>query len=294
MNINRVALILIAAALAACDDKSRLEQSPEQIAYQQKLMECRTEFGKSNVVPIIGGGYIDMSRFGFTGSSVRFEEGQCGVDMLQISFWWTGEEVLPDHPDFIKVKESERARKWNYYTVAVKLGNQRKARQCRENIDLPQCSGFKGAVRSGWRVTEWPEELTIKLKNYPGLEFWLREPPPSAENHLRVDDFVMVDWRRKDGTPRSIDCWGLGLIAASEKGIGRENLTLMTREELENIDFRGKVGHGLPCQVDFESFNFKGGAGRVSTGTEALGDAPKALKAISDYLSESIIMENEQ
>ncbi|MGH8601550.1 MAG: hypothetical protein ACREXR_01835 [Gammaproteobacteria bacterium] len=289
-NLSAIALVATLIALSACNKR---EHSPEQIAYEKQLKQCRTELDKSEKVPIIGGGYVDMSRFGFVGSSVRYEDGQCGTDILELSFWWTGEEILPDNPKFLKIKRTEIPETWRYFNVAAKLGNQRKAHECRENIDLPQCAGFKGAVKPGWKVTEWPAELTIKLKNYPGLEIWLEAPPPSAENRLRFDDFVMVDWRRPDGTPRSIDCWGLGLSSAKKRGLGRENLAIMTREELENIDFRGRFGHGLPCQVEFWSFGFKGGAARVSTGTEALREAPKALEAINKYISESIVMEDE-
>lgn len=289
-NLSVTIIVLVLMALSACNKR---EPSAERVAYQQQLERCRIDLEKSEKIPIIGGGYVDMSRFGFVGSSVRYEDGQCGTDMLELSFWWTGEKVLPDNAKFIKIKRTDIPKSWRYFNVTAKLGSQRKARECRKNIDLPQCSGFKGAIRSGLKVTDWPTELTIKLKNYPGLELWLNAPPPSAENRLRVDDFVMVDWRRPDGTPRSIDCWGLGLSSAKERGLGRENLAIMTREELESIDFRGKVGHGLPCQVGSESFNFKGGGGRVSISTESLGEVPKALMALSNYLSESIIMEDE-
>ncbi|MOA45542.1 hypothetical protein D3C78_1679470 [compost metagenome] len=66
---------------------------------------------------------------------------------------------------------------------------------------------------------------------------------------------------------------------------------MLTREELEGIDFRGRLQRGVACQVDIESFNFKGGAGRVSISTESLSEAPKALEAMSKYLSDSIIRE---
>lgn len=283
-------IIASSLTLVACGKR---EPSHEEKAYRQQLESCRVELAKSEKVPIIGGGYLDTSRFGYPGSSVRYEDGQCGTDMLELSFWWTGEKVIPDGPNFIKFERAEIPESWRLFRVAVKLGNQRRAHECKENIDLPQCAGFKGATPSGYKVTEWPAELTVKLKNYPGLELWLEESPPSIKNHYRVNSFVMTGWRRSNDTPRHINCWGLNTSNEDIKktGLNSSGLALMTREELEVVDFRGRLQHGAACQMDIESFNFEGGAGRVSMSTESLSAAPMALEAMSKYLSESIIRE---
>lgn len=299
MSLSRTPLVALALALAllvsACDEVQRHNQSPEQVAYQKQLEKCREELSQSRLVPIIGGGHIDMSRFGFDNPSITYKNGECGKDVLEVAFWWTGEEVLPDHPKFVKLKESERSRRWSYFRVTAKLGNQRRGRLCRENPDLPQCEIFKAGIRPGLRATEWPKDRVVKLKHYPGLELWLREPPPSLENKHRVNDFVMTEWRRPDGTPRSIDCWGLSSSElAKSQGLDTVSLSLMSGKELSDVDFRGKLKFGSICEVDFGSFNFKGGAGRVVTRTESLHDAPKALQAISEYISNSIIREDEQ
>lgn len=295
MRLSRAHIVALVLLVSACDERPRHNQSPEQISYQQQLEKCRKELSQSNLVPIIGGGHIDISRFGFGNPSVAYKNGECGTDMLEVEFWWTGEEVLPNSPRFVKLNEAERPRQWSYFRVVAKLGNQLRGRLCRDNPDLPQCEIFKAGIRPGLRATEWPEDRIVRLTNYPGLELWLKEQPPSLDNKYRVNDFVMVEWRRPDGTPRSIDCWGLaGSEFAKSQGVDSVSLSLMNKEELSNIDLKGKLRFGAPCEVDLGSFNFKGGAGRVGTNTESLHDAPKALQAISEYISNSIIMEDEQ
>lgn len=281
--------LVVGSSLTLVSCKKR-EQSPEQKAYVQQLERCRVELGKSDKVPIIGGGYVDMSRFGYPGSSVRYEDGQCGTDMLELSFWWTGEEILPDSPKFIKRKRTEIPESWQMYHVAANLGNKRKARECKENIDLPQCSGFKGATPTGYQKTEWPVELTVKLKNYPGLELWLTEPPPNIKNQYDVYDFVMTEWRRPNGTPRGISCWGLNKNS-DKAGINSKALALLSREELENIDLQSRLKYGVACQVEFSDFGFEAGAARVKFNTDNLREAPKVLKALNQYLFDSIIRE---
>lgn len=284
--------LIIASSLTlfACEKR---EPSQEEKAYAQQLERCRMELGMSERVPIIGGGHLDTSRFGYPSSSVRYEDGQCGTDMLQLSLWWTGDKIIPDGPKFITLNRTEIPKSWSFFRIAAKFGNQRKARECKENIDLPQCSGFKGAMPGGYSKTDWPAELTVKLKNYPGLELWLKESPPNINNLYRVNSFIMNGWRRPDGTPRHINCWGLNTNSESVKsaGLSSSSLALLTREELEAVDFRGLLQHGVACQMDTESFNFEGGAGRVSMSTESLSAAPIALEAMSRYLSESIIRE---
>ena len=292
-------LLAIALSLSGCGPR---EPSPEEKAYRQKLEQCRTELGKSSVVPIIGGGQVDLSRFGYAHPSVRYEDGQCGTDLIEVLFWWTGTEVIPDSPRFLEGKVKNTPSSWQYFKVNAAFGNQRKARQCKENIDLPQCSGYKGRIRPGLKVSEWPPEFTIRLKNYPGLEIWLKDTPPSADNLYRVSDFILTEWRRQDGTPRTIDCWGLRHVDASTlRAVGLDTSRLLdasrlvafTREELENLDLQGRVGKGAACQVDFDGFGFEAGAARVSFSTESLREAPAALKALNDYLRESIIADVE-
>lgn len=281
-------VIAISQVLVACGPHDR---SPGKNDYARQLELCRTKLSEAEKKPIIGGGYVDMSRFGYPGSNVRFEDGQCGVDMLQLSFWWTGHEVIPDSPKFLNRSRMEIPESWGFFQVAAKLGNQRKANECKENIDLPGCSGFKGAVRTGFNKAEWPPELSVKLKNYPGLELWLEAQPPNIKNRYSVDNFVLTEWRRSDGTPRSINCWGLSPNneAVKTQGIDQVSLALLVKDDLEKIELQGRLHHGVSCQVEYWDFGFNGGAARVSFSTEDLRAAPLALRAINQYLSDSII-----
>lgn len=279
------------------------EPSPEDKAYRQQLEQCRAELGTSSVVPIIGGGQVDLSRFGYARPNVRYEDGQCGTDLIEVLFWWTGEEVIPDSPHLLEGKVKNPPSNWQYFKVNAAFGNQRKARQCTENIDLPQCTGYKGRLPTGLQVAEWPPELTIRLKNYPGLEIWLKDTPPSTKNLHRVSDFILTEWRHQDGTPRRIDCWGLQHVDArtlraagfdTSRLVDSSRLSKLTKEELEVLDLEGRIGKGAACQVDFDGFNFGAGAARVSFSTESLREAPAALKALNDYMRNSIATAHSQ
>ncbi|MNL50567.1 hypothetical protein D3C87_1735950 [compost metagenome] len=133
---------------------------------------------------------------------------------------------------------------------------------------------------------DWPDELIIKLKNYPGLELWLKAPPPSDENTSSVSHFILRDWRRRDGTPRYISCGGLRSSRSLGSGFNVEDLTKLHRVHLENLDFGSLRAY---CNVDLDSFNFAAGDARISLGVDSLRSAPKALKFLNDYLSRSVI-----
>lgn len=284
-----LALTLVISLPSTLTSCKKREPSPEQVAYQQQLERCRIELGKSESVPIVGGGHVDISRFDSSHHSIRYEGGKCGTDMLELSFWWTGEEILPDSPKFIKREGAEIPKNWHMFNVDAILGNQLKARECQENIDQSKCSGFKGAVQLGRSKSEWPAELVVRLKNYPGLELWLTARPPSIKNQYYVNSFVIAEWRRNNGTPRSIDCWGLNSSSIKRSGLNSESLALLSGDELENINFQGRLQHGAACQVDFWDFGFNGGAARVKFSTEDLRVAEPALRAINKYLSDSIV-----
>lgn len=140
----------------------------------------------------------------------------------------------------------------------------------------------------GRQTVDWPDELIVKLKNYPGLELWLTAPPPSFKNEFSIKNFVIRDWRRRDGTPRVIACNGLGSpsTAVLASGLNKEVLLTFNKSQLEDLDF-GRLN--AYCTVELHDFDFAGGDARVGTGTGSLFGAPIALRLISEYLSRSII-----
>ena len=250
--------------------------SPELLAYRKQLNQCRQDLAKDPLVPIVGGGFLDTRRFAFNVPTVRYEDGKCGTDGFQAEFWWTGEKVVPDHPKFTGLSPMHIPKHWTHFNVGALLGNQRKARECKADQNPQKCPEL-GHKNPGV-APDWPEDLVIKLKKYPGLEIRLNRNAPPEGRWVGLRSFVMSEWPRADGALRVVDCFGLNAHELAKK----------TNEELSEIDFGNRTA---ACQVDFWDFQYKGGVARIGTGTEALADIGPALKALQQYLSDSIIRE---
>lgn len=231
--------------------------------------KCNQKLAGMEHIPIPGGNYLDRTRMrGFHfGSSVRGD--LCIADVLEGSFWWTGTELRSTHQESGKEIPSS----WGHFNVAARLYTKKASTE-------PHTMGY--------RDVDWPEELTVKLKNYPGLELWLDVAPPSIKNEFSIKNFVIRDWRRRDGTPRLIMCNGLGSpskrVLAS--GMSKADLLKFSKAQLEDLDFGDLNAY---CTVELWDFDFAGGDGRVGTGTGSLRGAPIALQLISENLSHSII-----
>lgn len=237
--------------------------------HYQVSKKCSQKLAGMERVPILGGGLLDRTKIpGFHfGSSTR--DGLCIADVLEGSFWWTGTELRTEYQESGKEPPSS----WGHFNVAARLYISKLSTE-------PYNMGFK--------VVEWPEELIVKLKNYPGLELWLNEQPPSIKNEFSVTDFVIRDWRRRDGTPRTISCDGLGSPRKRilESGVSKADLLRFDRAQLENLDLGDLNAY---CTIGLHDFDFAGGDARIGTGTGSLRGAPMALQLLSEYLSRSII-----
>jgi hypothetical protein len=237
--------------------------------HYQVSKKCNQKLAGMEHIPILGGGLLDRTKIpGFHfGSSTR--DGLCIADVLEGSFWWTGTELRTEYQQSGKEPPSS----WGHFNVAARLYISKLSTE-------PYSMGFK--------VVDWPEELIVKLKNYPGLELWLNEQPPSIKNEFSVTDFVIRDWRRRDGTPRTISCDGLGSPRKRtlESGVSKADLLRFDKAELENLDFGDLNAY---CTVGLHDFDFAGGDARIGTGTGSLRGAPMALQLLSEYLSRSII-----
>jgi hypothetical protein len=261
--------------LAACywvvDFHNQWDDAAEARAIRHKKEgECSKKLAGMEQVPILGGSYLDRTRIpGFHFGSRLKGDGSCIADLLEGAFWWTGTELITAYDQVGK----EPSPDWGFYKVAARL-------YTRTEHNEPHTMGY--------RHKDWPDDLIVKLKNYPGLELWLDAPPPHFKNEYALITFVMSDWRRRDGTPRLISCAGLNSasdeVAAS--GLSQSELLTFSRAELENVDF-GRLN--TRCSVQLHSFDFAGGDGRVSLGTSSLRGAPEALRFVSEYLSSSII-----
>ena len=254
--------------LVSCHVESE-RRAEERDRSREESEKCNQKLAGMEHVPILGGGLLDISRIpGFYyGSTTR--DGLCIAESLEGSFWWTGDELRPTYQELGKEPSPNR----KLFSVTARLYTRTVSTE---------------PINMGRQTKEWPEELVVKLKNYPGLELWLNAPPPSVENEFAVSGFIMRDWRRSDGTPRVISCNGLRSPSSEvlESGFSREVLLTFNKGQLENLDF----GHfNAYCVVELHSFDFAGGDARVYLGTGSLRVAPTVLKFISEYLSSSII-----
>ncbi|MCK8667346.1 hypothetical protein M1M11_20925 [Pseudomonas azerbaijanoccidens] len=234
----------------------------------KELVECRKKLSDSKYLPILGGGLLDVSKLHGFFWSVKMSKEGCVGDNLEGSFWWTGTELRNTYDEVGKNNDQTG---WSHFTVVARLF-----------LNVSKTSPHS----TGYKQLDWPDELTIKLKNYPGLELWLKAPPPSVENKFLVSHFILHDWRRRDGTPRYISCDGLDSPRVEGSGLHVEDLIKFDRGELENLDFGSFRAY---CNVGLSSFNFAAGDARVNLGVESLRSAPQALKFINDYLSRSVV-----
>lgn len=244
-------------------------RAEERSRSQEISKKCYEKLAGMEYVPIFGGSFLDVRKIpGFYYRSTT-RDGQCIAEGLEGSFWWTANGLRPTYQELGKKPSPDR----KLFDVTARLYTRKESTE---------------PISMGRQTKEWPEELIVKLKNYPGLELWLNAPPPSTENKFAVSGFIMRDWRRRDGTPRVIACDGLSIPSGEvlESGFSRDVLLTFNKTQLENLDF-GRFN--TYCVVGLHNFDFAGGDARVYLGTGSLRVAPTALKFISEYLSSSII-----
>jgi hypothetical protein len=244
------------------------QRAEERERDRELSMKCYEKIGGMELVPMPGGQFVDRKRLPGFHFSISMRNGLCEADIFEGSFWWTGSEILP-----VYVVKREPDRSWGHFNVVARLYRKKVP------ADPPAM---------GLRYTDWPEDLVVRLKNYPGLELWLDAPPPSVKNEFSVKNFVVREWRRRDGTPRVIVCNGLGSPASNvqESGLSRSDLAEFTKPQLENLNF-GKMA--AYCNVGLHDFDFEGGDVRVGIGIHSLSGSSVALPMLQEYLSKSII-----
>lgn len=268
-----VVITAVMAGLSSCKPAS--QDTDKRLAdYQARLQACVDSMENKTRIPIMGGGEIDTSRFAFNVPHMNAtDEGECGAVGFEAEFYWTGEKIVPNSPKFTGLHPTQIPPEWRRLGVGASLGNRRLGKQCKANFDPQKCPGPN--LKPPGMPPTWPEHLIVRPTAYPGLEIRLeavRDPRSIGVT------FFMTDWPRRDEvTPRSVHCYSHTVDFPVHK---------MTIAELEQLDFGKRT---FPCSVEFHSFEFKGGAARISTGTEALRDIVPALKALQQYLSDSII-----
>lgn len=264
---------VVAALLVGCKPAS--QDTDKRLAdYQARLQACVDSMANKTRIPIMGGGEIDTSRFAFNVPHMNVtDEGECGAVGFEAEFYWTGEKIVPNAPKFTGLHPTQIPPEWRRLGVGASLGNRRLGNECKAHFDPQKCPGPN--LKPPGMPPTWPEHLTVRPTAYPGLEIRLepvRDPRPIGVT------FFMTDWPRRDGvTPRSVHCYSHEVDFPVHK---------MTIAELEQLDFGKRT---FPCDVEYGSFDFKGGAARVHHSTALLPSAVPALKALQQYLSDSII-----
>jgi hypothetical protein len=259
-------LLVLALLVSGC---GKSERDVELQTHDKHVEECRVALAKNPLIPIIGGGRLDTKYFAFNVPTVRFEKGECGTDGFVSDFYWTGTKIVPADPKFTGLALTQVPKEWRLLRVGARLGNMSRSLACEAKFDPSHCPDPND--KAPGYPPAWAQELVVRPKRYPGLEIWI-DPKPIPRG-LQAIHFVLGDWRREDGRPRTVNC-----------DIRRE-VASMTRADFEEIDFGT---NSFPCQVEFSDFSFTGGAARVSTGTDALRDAVPALKALQAYLSQAV------
>lgn len=261
-------VVALCSWLVNCQIESE-RRAEERTSSREVSKKCYEKLAGMEYVPISGGSFLDVRKIpGFNYSSTT-RDGQCIAEGVEGSFWWTGTELRPTYQE----PREEPSPDWRIFSIAARLYTRRESTE---------------PISMGRQTKEWPEELIVKLKNYPGLELWLNAPPPSIENEFAIKGFIMRDWRRRDGTPRVIACDGLGSPHPHvlESGLSKAVLLTLDKVQLENLEFGT---FNTYCKVGLHNFDFAGGDALVYLGTGSLRVAPAALEFISEYLSNSII-----
>ncbi|MBC3271735.1 hypothetical protein HU765_17460 [Pseudomonas sp. SWRI81] len=261
--------LFVYACYCVADFYIRKEQSAESAAiHQADEKACQNKLASMKQVPILGGAYVDKTLVPefYVGMPEMVNKKACLANTLKGLVWWTGTGFRRYQDQSLKsIPQS-----WRLYELNAGLYTRKETSEPHER---------------GYRHVNWPDELIVKLKNYPGLEIWLDAPPPHFKNRDSVRTFVLTGWPRRDGTPRLIKCDGL-IRPASEEGLNGEKLARFSRTELENLDFDGL---NFFCTVELHSFDFAGGHGRVGLDTSSLREVPEMLKFLGNYLSHSVI-----
>jgi hypothetical protein len=264
----RVFIASMAASLlsSGCSREEEIAAQQRQLAYEKQLEMCREQFDKDPLVPILGGGHLDARRFDFGATPVLSEDGHCGTDGFEASFFWTGEKILPTGKRFTGLPPTLIPQSWQRLNVVARSGNRK---FCNSNPE--KCRSPIGAPPK-----DWPSDLIVHLKNYE-LDIRLPRMPETVQSHSV--GFLLRGWPRPDGAPRFVDC-----------DIGRD-FNKFTRKEIEALNFGQITYH---CQADFWDFNFKGGAARVSMTAAILPTVTPSLQALQKYISDSIIQEEQE
>lgn len=274
------------AMLTACTDHSDLSKEQReavQKAHEDAVKKCEGKWLGQPRVPVRGSKYVlDATRLYWQmefGSWNKDEE--CGAAAIIARFYWTGEKIVPDKiglaPQRSQIEPIDVPKDWIAIDLEALVGVKPDVlRHCEQHPE--DCK-----KKTTDRAKGWPPELVVPLKHYPELEVRLPKEltPKMKTGGFRALGIFLREWPMDSGAPRSFLCHL------------DQDVYAMTREEIENINFgSARVGQQRSyCQMEFNNFRFNGGQARVVWGTEALPQITPALRALHQYLNESITEE---
>lgn len=284
--LQRAWLIVIFTMLfAGCDfGKERKEAAAIYKAHAEAVKKCEAKWRDQPRVPIRGSRYVlDATRLPWEPDrGLWSKDEECGAATMMGLFYWTGKEIISERQWLNSGRKlTDRPQDWLLLSVIAVLGRspsdaRARARHCEAHPEDCKSQSLGPAL-------EWPPELVVRLKHYEDLEVritkdYLDKLRPTDGRYYM--DFVLRGWPKDDGRPRTMFC--------DVKRNVFSNVSI-TREEIENFDFSKQPKGG--CQLEFWNFTFKGGSARVNTGTEALHQIVPALRALHQYINQSITEE---
>jgi hypothetical protein len=240
---------------------------------RSELMQCQESLSKLKVVPLIGGGYLHVERV--QGLTTDLQDGECGVNGFSTRFWWTGENIIPDHganSDHGNPPPST----WMLFNVTAGFSRTyNREHQAKLNY---KSDGDQSLVAN----------QVIPLNHYPGLEFRLIDHPPSDQNSQALGMVYSSENGSNLGQRRLILCQ-FNNAHNNNNRQGETILHTLSRlheKELEDIDL---TDTRAPCVANFSTaVSGRSQGARVSFTSGDLQAAIPALNAIENYILESI------
>jgi hypothetical protein len=265
--LSQVRIFLIKMLIAA----SFFSVSNVHSADVKKEKNCYDELAGLDEWPLKSGLSIRKDALGKLHAILGRDKGKCYLQYLEGAIVWDGEKAYPDG-----LKMSIRPEKPSYFTVQLALGDDKGC------SDLATC--LKKSAQS--EPQAYRNSVIVNLNNYPGFSIHLNQPPPSASNR---DALHILEYEEKttSGTAQRIfECHGLRSKSVSRPSETKiDQMSEMNSSELSTIDFSNNRSY---CVLEFPSFRFRAGGGRLTLNIYQLNEAAQAMPHIENYLSNAI------
>lgn len=257
-------ILFAVLGLAGCDVGDRNAAAAMNKANAEAAKQCEAKLKGLKHVPIVGTGgklFLVAERLPSWAINREFRVGdECGASAIATEtemFYWTGKKTIPQSV-WLKAGHSltERPGPQDWFPLGAQIYFGL-PKNCNGNPD-----GCEALKDQPWNV---PDKI-IRLKKYP-----IDAVP--APNPKHGYSFALREWPMDSGRPRMLRCGVSG---------GKSD------SEIENLNFEGKP---LACGLDFYAFSFKAGTARIAFSSNEFTRITPALRALHQYLNDSIIEE---